>query len=187
MDLQELSNFFTLTAEILIGILAVQGIATTFIFSKKGEWTYVDKWEFFWLIFNNVTGTIVCVFSIFLLITIKDVQEFLENVFNFIFLMLSITTFLFLYTEKKKKLRSLIDKEVLEEMNTPLSKFYDKIHYLITLVPFVLPIIYYNTNLLSLNFVLIWVCISPWLWCAVSFTNFSGLIHHALRVVDEVK
>ena len=43
MDLQELSNFFTLTAEILIGILAVQGIATTFIFSKKGEWTYVDK------------------------------------------------------------------------------------------------------------------------------------------------
>ena len=69
MDLQVLSNFFTLTAEILIGILAVQGIATTFIFSKKGEWTYVDKWEFFWVIFNNVTGTIVCVFSIFLLIT----------------------------------------------------------------------------------------------------------------------
>ena len=102
MDLQELSNFFTLTAEILIGILAVQGIATTFIFSKKSEWTYVDKWEFFWVIFNNVTGTIVCVFSIFLLITIKDVQVFLENVFNFIFLMLSITTFLFLYTEKRR-------------------------------------------------------------------------------------
>ena len=121
------------------------------------------------------------------MISINDVQEFLESVFNFIFVMLSITTFLFLYSEKKKKLRSLIDKEVLEEMNTPLAKFYDKIHYLITLVPFVLPIIYYNTNLLSLNFVLIWVCISPWLWCAVSFTNFSGLIHHALRVVDEVK
>ena len=53
MNLEELSNFFTLTAELLIGILAVQGIATTFIFSKKGEWTYVDVWEFFWLIFNN--------------------------------------------------------------------------------------------------------------------------------------
>ena len=187
MNLEELSNFFTLTAELLIGILAVQGIATTFIFSKKGEWTYVDVWEFFWLIFNNVTGTVVCVFSICLMITITDVQELLEISFNFIFLMLAVTTFLFLYSEKKKKLRSLTDKEVLEEMNTPLSKFYDKIHYLITLVPFILPIIYYTTNLLSLNFVLIWVCISPWIWCAVSFTNFSGLIHHALRVVDEDK
>ena len=71
------------------------------------------------------------------MISINEVQEFLESVFNFIFVMLSITTFLFLYSEKKKKLRSLIDKEVLEEMNTPLAKFYDKIHYLITLVPFV--------------------------------------------------
>ena len=55
MNLDELSNFFTLTAELTIGILAFQGIAVTFIFSKKGEWTYMDVWEFFWLIFNNVT------------------------------------------------------------------------------------------------------------------------------------
>ena len=35
MNLDELSNFFGLTAEVVIGILAFQGIATTFIFSKK--------------------------------------------------------------------------------------------------------------------------------------------------------
>ena len=42
MNLVELSNYFALTGELLIGILAFQGIATTFIFSKKGEWTYMD-------------------------------------------------------------------------------------------------------------------------------------------------
>ena len=47
MNLDELSNFFGLTAEILIEILEFQGIATTFIFSKKGEWNYNDVWEFF--------------------------------------------------------------------------------------------------------------------------------------------
>ena len=46
MNLNELSNFFGLTAEVLVGILAFQGIATTFIFSRKGEWTYNDVCEF---------------------------------------------------------------------------------------------------------------------------------------------
>ena len=187
MNLEELSNFFSVTAEMLIGILAFQGIATTFIFSKKGEWTYMDVWEFFWLIFNNVTGTVVCVFSICMMITITDVQELLEISFNFIFLLLSVTVYFFLYSNKKLKQRSLTDKEVAEEVYSSLAMFYDKIYYIVTLVPFVLPIIYYNTNLLSLNFVLYWVCASPWIWCAVSFTNFSKLIHHALRVVDEGK
>ena len=52
----------------------------------------------------------------------------------------------------KVNLRSLIDKDTEEEMNTPLAKFFDKVYYFITLVPFVLPIIYYNTNLISFNF-----------------------------------
>ena len=56
MNLDELSNFFGLTAEVVIGILAFQGIATTFIFSRKGEWTYADVWEFVWLIFLNLVA-----------------------------------------------------------------------------------------------------------------------------------
>ena len=120
MNLEELSNYFVLTAELLIGILAFQGITTTFIFSKKGEWTYMDVWLFFWLIFNNVTGTIICVFGISLMITITDVQEVLEITFNFIFVMLVITTYLFVYSDKKLKQRSLIDKEVAEEFFHPL-------------------------------------------------------------------
>ena len=187
MNLEELSNYFVLTAELLIGILAFQGIATTFIFSKKGEWTYMDVWLFFWLIFNNVTGTIICVFGISLMITITDVQEVLEITFNFIFVMLAITTYLFVYSDKKLKQRSSIDKEVAEEVFSPLNVFFDKIYYAIIFVPFVLPILYYNTNLISLNIILIWVCISPWIWCAVSFTNFTTLVHHALRIVDEDK
>ena len=187
MNLEELSNYFVLTAELLIGILAFQGIATTFIFSKKGEWTYMDVWLFFWLIFNNVTGTVVCVFGISLMITITDVQEVLEITFNFIFVMLSISAYLFVYSDKKLKQRSLIDKEVAEEFFSPLSIFFDKIYYVIIFVPFVFPILYYNTNLISLNIILIWVCISPWICCAVSFTNFTTLVHHALRIVDEDK
>ena len=187
MNLEELSNYFVLTAELLIGILAFQGIATTFIFSKKGEWTYMDVWLFFWLIFNNVTGTVVCVFGISLMITITDVQEVLEITFNFIFVMLSISAYLFVYSDKKLKQRSLIDKEVAEEFFSPLAMIFDKIYYVIIFVPFVFPILYYNTNLISLNIILIWVCISPWIWCAVSFTNFTTLVHHALRIVDEDK
>ena len=187
MNLEELSNYFVLTAELLIGILAFQGIATTFIFSKKGEWTYMDVWLFFWLIFNNVTGTVVCVFGISLMITITDVQEVLEITFNFIFVMLAITTYLFVYSDKKLKQRSLIDKEVAEEFFSPLAMFFDKIYYVIIFVPFVFPILYYNTNLISLNIMLIWVCISPWIWCAVSFTNFTTLVPHALRIIDEDK
>ena len=147
----------------------------------------MDVWMFFWLIFNNMTGTVVCVFGISLMITITDVQEVLEITFNFIFVMLAITTYLFVYSDKKLKQRSLIDKEVAEEVFSPLNIFFDKILYVITFVPFVFPILYYNTNLISLNIILIWVCISPWIWCAVSFTNFTTLVHHALRIVDEDK
>ena len=187
MNLDALSNFFSVTAEMLIGILAFQGIATTFIFSKKGEWTYMDVWEFFWIIFNNVTGIIVSVFSICIMITVTDLEEVIHYTFNFIFLMLAVTIFFMFYSINKVNLRSLIDKNTEEEMNTPLAKFFDKVYYFITLVPFVLPIIYYNTNLISFNFVLYWVCACPWIWCAVSFTNFSKLIHHALRIVEEDK
>ena len=187
MNLDALSNFFSVTAEMLIGILAFQGIATTFIFSKKGEWTYLDVWEFFWLIFNNVTGIIVSVFSICIMITVTDLEEVIPYTFNFLFIMLAVTIFFMFYSINKVNLRSLIDKDTEEEMNTPLAKFFDKVYYFITLVPFVLPIIYYNTNLISFNFVLFWACACPWIWCAVSFTNFSKLIHHALRIVEEDK
>ena len=187
MNLDELSNFFTLTAELTIGILAFQGIAVTFIFSKKGEWTYMDVWEFFWLIFTNVTGAVVCVFGICMIIVINDMKEVLEMTFNSIFVMLAVTAFLFLYSDKKMRQRSLTDVKVAEEVFSPLTMFFDKILYVIIFVPFVLPILYYNTNLLSLDFVLFWVLISPWLWCAVSFTNFSKLLHHALRIVEEDK
>ena len=187
MNLDELSNFFTLTAELTIGILAFQGIAVTFIFSKKGERTYMDVWEFFWLIFTNVTGAVVCVFGICMIIVIDDVKEVLEMTWNFIFVMLAVTAFLFIYSDKKLRLRSLTDSEVAEELNTPLTIFFDKVYYVIVFVPFVLPILYYNTNLISIDFVLFWVLASPWIWCAVSFTNFSKLLHHALRIVKEDK
>ena len=187
MNLDELSNFFTLTAELTIGILAFQGIAVTFIFSKKGEWTYMDVWEFFWLIFTNVTGAVVRVFGICMIIVIDDVKEVLEMTWNFIFVMLAVTAFLFIYSDKKLRLRSLTDSEVAEELNTPLTIFFDKVYYVIVFVPFVLPILYYNTNLISIDFVLFWVLLSPWLWCAASFMSFSKLIHHALRIVEEDK
>ena len=147
----------------------------------------MDVWEFFWIIFNNVTGIIVSVFSICIMITVTDLEEVIHYTFNFIFLMLAVTIFFMFYSINKVNLRSLIDKDTEEEMNTPLAKFFDKVYYFITLVPFVLPIIYYNTNLISFNFVLYWVCACPWIWCAVSFTNFSKLIHHALRIVEEDK
>ena len=187
MNLDELSNFFTLTAELTIGILAFQGIAVTFIFSRKGEWTYVDVWEFFFVIFTNVTGAVVCVFGICMIIVIDDVKEVLEMTWNFIFVMLAVTAFLFIYSDKKLRLRSLTDSEVAEELNTPLTIFFDKVYYVIVFVPFVLPILYYNTNLISIDFVLFWVLLSPWLWCAASFMSFSKLIHHALRIVEEDK
>ena len=186
MNLDELSNFFGLTAEILIGILAFQGIATTFIFSKKGEWNYNDVCEFFWLIFNNVTGIVVSVFAVCIMITVSEMEEVIHYTFNFIFIMISVTVFFMFYSIKKTNLRSLTDKEK-EEINTPLSKFFDKVYYVITLVPYVIPILYYNTNLVSFTFVLYWVCACPWIWCAVSFTNFSKLIHHTLRIVDDEK
>ena len=133
MNLDELSNFFTLTAELTIGILAFQGIAVTFIFSRKGEWTYVDVWEFFFVIFTNVTGAVVCVFGISMIITMNDMKEILEMTWNFIFVMLAITAFLLVYSDKKIKQRSLIDTKVAEELNTPLTIFFDKIYYVIVI------------------------------------------------------
>ena len=121
------------------------------------------------------------------MITITDMKEVLEITFNFTFLMLAITAFILVYSDKKIKQRSLTDREVEEEMNTSLALFYDKLNYIVAFVPFVFPILYYNTNLISLNVVLIWVCVSPWIWCAFSFTNFQKMIHHALRVVGEDK
>ena len=112
MNLEELLNFFSLTAEIVIGILAFQGIATTFIFSRKGEWTYADVWEFIWMIFTNSSAMLVCVFNVFLLITITDKQVFLESAFNFIIVNLCITFFLMVYSTRKVKERSLIDVDV---------------------------------------------------------------------------
>ena len=187
MNLDELSNFFTLTAELTIGILAFQGIAVTFIFSRKVESTYVDVWEFFFVIFTNVTGAVVCVFGICMIIIIDDVSIVLEMTWNFIYVMLFVTAILFLYSDKKMRQRSLTDAKVAEEAFSPLAMFFDRIYYVLIFVPFVFPILYYNTNLLSLNFVLFWVLLSPCLWCAASFMSFSKLIHHALRIVEEDK
>ena len=187
MNLEELSNFFTITAELVIGILAFQGIATTFIFSRKGEWTYADVWEFIWLIFTNLVAVLVCVFNVFLLITIIDKQVFLESAFNFIIVNLCITTFLGIYSMRKTKERILIDKVFEDEMNQEHNKFFFKIYYLIMFLPVILPIIYYYTNLISLKLLLYFACFSPWLFCALSFTCFYNMIHNALRVVDEDK
>ena len=187
MNLEELSNFFTITAELVIGILAFQGIATTFIFSKKGEWTYADVWEFIWLIFTNLVAVLVCVFNVFLLITITDKQVFLESSFNFIIVNLCITTFLGIYSMRKTKERTLVDKVFEDEMNQEHNKFFFKIYYLIMFLPVLIPIIYYYTNLISLELLLYFVCFFPWLFCALSFTCFYNLIYHALRVVNEDK
>ena len=187
MNLEELSNFFTITAELVIGILAFQGIATTFIFSRKGEWTYADVWEFIWLIFTNLVAVLVCVFNVFLLISITDQQLFLESAFNFIIVNLCITTFLGIYSMRKTKERTLIDKVFEDEMNQEHNKFFFKIYYLIMFLPVILPIIYYNTNLISLELLLYFACFFPWLFCALSFTCFYNMIHNALRVVDEDK
>ena len=187
MNLEELSNFFTITAELVIGILAFQGIATTFVFSRKGEWTYADVWEFIWLIFTNLVAVLVCVFNVFLLITITDKQAFLESSFNFIIVNLCITTFLGIYSMRKTKERTLIDKVFEDEMNQEHNKFFFKIYYVIIFLPVIIPLIYYNTNLISLELLLYFVCFFPWLFCALSFTCFYNLIYHALRVVEEDK
>ena len=187
MNLEELSNFFTISAELVIGILAFQGIATTFVFSRKGEWTYADVWEFIWLIFTNLVAVLVCVFNVFLLITITDKQVFLESSFNFIIVNLCITTFLGIYSMRKTKERILIDKVFEDEMNQEHNKFFFMIYYLIMFLPVIIPIIYYYTNLISLELLLYFVCFFPWLFCALSFTCFYNLIYHALRVVDEDK
>ena len=187
MNLEELSNFFTISAELVIGILAFQGIATTFVFSRKGEWTYADVWEFIWLIFTNLVAVLVCVFNVFLLITITDKQVFLESSFNFIIVNLCITTFLGIYSMRKTKERTLIDKVFEDEMNQEHNKFFFKIYYLIMFLPVIIPLIYYNTNLISLELLLYFVCFFPWLFCALSFTCFYNLIYHALRVVNEDK
>ena len=187
MNLEELSNYFSLTAELLIGILAFQGIATTFIFSRKGEWTYADVWEFIWLIFLNLVAVLVCVFNLFLLIAITNKQVFLESSFNFIIVNLCITTFLAIYYLRKSNERTLIDKVFEDEMNQEHNKFFLKIYYLIMFLPVIIPIIYDNTNLISLELLLYFICFFPWLFCALSFTCFYNLIYHALRVVDEDK
>ena len=147
----------------------------------------MDVWEFFFVIFTNVTGAVVCVFGISMIITMYDMKEILEMTWNFIFVMLAVTAFLFLYSDKKMRQRSLTDAKVAVEVFSPLAMFFDKIYYVLIFVPFVFPILYYNTNLLSLDFVLFWVLLSPWLWCAASFMSFSKLIHHALRIVEEDK
>ena len=187
MNLEELSNFFTISAELVIGILAFQGIATTFVFSRKGEWTYADVWEFIWLIFTNLVAVLVCVFNVFLLITITDKQVFLESAFNFIIVNLCIFSFLGIYSMRKTKERTLIDKVFEDEMNQEHNKFFFKIYYLIMFLPVIIPLIYYNTNLISLELLLYFVCFFPWLFCALSFTCFYNLIHNALRVVEEDK
>ena len=130
---------------------------------------------------------LVCVFNVFLLITITDKQVFLESSFNNIIVNLCITTFLGIYSMRKTKERILIDKVFEDEMNQGHNKFFFKIYYVIIFLPVIIPLIYYNTNFISLELLLYFVCFFPWLFCALSFTCFYNLIYHALRVVDEDK
>jgi hypothetical protein len=122
-----------------------------------------------------------------LLITITDKQVFLESAFNFIIVNLYITCFLGIFSMRKTKERTLVDKVFEDEMNQKHNKFFFKIYYLIMFLPVILPIIYYNTNLISLELLLYFACFFPWLFCALSFTCFYNMIHNALRVVDEDK
>jgi len=91
----------------------------------------------------------------------------------------------------KEILRIEIRKQILfthhifeDEMNQEHNKFFFKIYYLIMFLPVIIPIIYYYTNLISLELLLYFVCFFPWLFCALAFTCFYNMIHNALRVVD---
>ena len=183
MNLDQVSNYFTLTAEIIVGILAFQGIATTFVFGRKGNWTYFDSWTFFMMIYLNLIGISVCIFIVSQIIFLTEEKEFWERSLNFGFVILFFSLLLFLYEIKKLKEKSITDTITKKEIETNLQKLFLILYCLIGFLPFLIPILYYNTNIINLDFIIYFMCLSPWIANLCSFSNFFTLIHHSLKVV----
>ena len=115
----------------------------------------------------------MCLFNIFLLITITNKQVFLESAFNFYITCLSITALLGIYSMRKINERRSTDKKVDKEWNTTHNKFFQKVYYLVITIPWIIPIVYYKKNFLSLDFLFYFVCFIPWLNSTLSFTCFT--------------
>ena len=184
MSPDQVTNYFTLSAEILVGFLAFQGIATTFVFGRKGHWSYLDLWLFAWIVINNIFAIAACIIPIFLLITREVNNDFWVLDFYIQFGMLLFCAILFLFTQYKIQNHKKIDRRTEEELDTVPQKVMTKTFHIMVSVPFLMPLAHYS-GLLSPAIIRNWICIGPWIWSFATFANFFLLIHNALRIVDD--
>jgi hypothetical protein len=171
---------------VIVGLLAFQGIATTFVFGRKGTWSYMDLWVFPWMIFNNLGALSVCLFPIYQLIHQGVERQFRENCFCFGSLELLSAAMFFLYTHYKITKRKSVDVTTRIETDSKPKVLFQQFYFLIMFLPLILPFAY-NLGLIKLDFIIFIifiVCIAPWLWSAVTFSNFFLLIHNSLRVIE---
>jgi|TARA_B110000914_G_C15417174_1_gene424791 hypothetical protein len=180
---EQIANYFMFSGEIIVGLLAFQGIATTFVFGRKGTWSYLDLWLFTWMIFNNVCAISLCLFPIYQLIHLGVERQFWENCFYFGSFVIFLTAMLFLYTQHKITKRKDVDVTVEIEADSKPQVLFQKIYFLIVFLPLILPFAY-SLGWVNLEFIIFVVCIAPWLWCAVTFSNFFLLIHNSLRIIE---
>ena len=183
MNLDQISNYFMLSGEIIVGFLAFQGIAATFVFVRKGNWTFLDLWTFAWMIINNLCALFVCILPVFLLIDHAENDLYWEINFYISFGLLFCFTLLFIYFQTQMKARQKVDKTTQLEMSSSVQQAFDKVYILLIFLPFLLPLFHY-LGYIGPTFVRNWVCLSPWIWSSVSFSNFYLLIYNAIRVVD---
>jgi len=180
---EQVSNYFVLSGEIMVGFLAFQGIATTFVFGRKGNWSYLDLWIFAWMIFNNLCGICACIIPVFLLIDTELGEAYWDKAFYVLFYILIACSILFLYTQYKIQTRKMVDSVTQQELSSASQAILHKFFYSIIFIPFVLPVLHYF-DLLGATFIRNWVCFAPWIWSLGTFCNFFLLIDNALRVVD---
>ena len=183
MSPDQVSNYFTLSAEIIVGFLAFQGIATTFVFGQKGHWSYVDLWLFTWLILNNVCAIASCLLPVFLLINGDPDEAFWRLNFHVLFFWLLGCAIFFIYTQYKIQERQKMDAATQQELDSTANHALQWTFYILMFIPFALPVAHY-LEVIGPTFIRNWVCLAPWLWNIGTFGNFFLLIHNALRVED---
>lgn len=89
----------------------------------------------------------------------------------------------FLYTHYKITKRKSVDVTIKIETDSKPKVLFQKLYFLIMFLPLILPFAY-NLGLIKLDFIIFIVCIAPWLWSAVTFSNFFLLIHNSLRIIE---
>ena len=170
-------SYFGVMIEAVVGFLAFEVIAISFIFSRKSSWLLIDSYRLFSLIWFNLASLIGAVVPFFVQIIINAENAdliFFENItlINLIFVYLQLTINLIVFFKFFRDLKKDETDKSIKEFNFKHVMMQQLFVYGFTVIVTIIFILgWYNISVLKFL-----TYSSPWLGMFLSLQPFTEMI-----------